>query len=267
LRPLLCAAAAAAACWAALPSPASFAARSFVAAPALFRRRSDPAARTCRRFFEKLNPDYWRKENFICEALDSYLPPAKKGALLKVVEIEPEDARYWVYLKPLDKGYYIEEVSAVGSTIDDMDDGALGRMKEAATSIGAKCNFVAWRKSHWPFGVQKGSIDIMFIADGTIKRLGPRLENALRQARLSLKKQGRFFFIANEEDEKCLRALMENDFNGRSVMDQFGFKIVTSVREFGLSVGYMQKQQKSVPISLRDEMAPKPSRPKRPRAY
>jgi len=248
-----------------------------VSAPVRFRRREAPAARTRRRFFEKVTgtlekftPDYWRRENFLCEALDSYLPPAKKKALLRVMEIEPEDAKYWAYLKPLERGWYIDEFLAVGKSVDELDQGS---MRDAAKGIGASCELLSWRKASNVFpDVKKESIDIALISDGAIKRLGSRLENALRNTRKVMKPNGRFFFVMSQEDEDILGGSMEKDFSGSSPMDKYGYEIMTSKREFGLTVGYMKKKANTLPITQRAQTPAaggfaKPRSQRRPRPY
>jgi len=245
-----------------LQSQCSSEATNFVASVRL--RGRHPTARTPRRFFEKLTPKYWMRETFVCNFLDENLPQARPKALLKVLEIEPSDAKYWQYLKPLEPKWYIDECFAVGSDIDDLEDGTLRGMKDAANGIGAKCSFIAWRKPHWPFGVEKASIDMMLLSDGAITRLGPRLENAMQHARAALKKSGRFYFIVNEEDEEALGGRMELEFDGTSIMDQYGFEIVTSKRDHDLAVGYMKQRGAAGPGAAGGRG---PLRPTRGRAY
>jgi len=219
-----------------------------------------PAARTRRRFFEKiapafeaLTPDYWRKQNFVCDALDSYLPPARKKAKLKVLDVEPVDARYWAYLKPIDRGWYIDEVIVVGGGIMNLDGGTTKSMADAAGGLSARFEILQWRAPTTPFGLKLQSIDIVLLSDGAIKRLGSRLENALKNTRRVLKDQGRVLYVADEEDERALGAPMEKDFSGASPMAKYGFEIVTTKRDCGLAVGYMKKRQATAPVVSRGQ--------------
>jgi len=204
------------------------------------------AALVGRRFFQNtwVDPGYWQKQVFVCEAFMSILPKPKKKAKLRVLEIEPVDGKFLSYLKPNDPDWYVEEYVAIGQNMWEFESDQINSIKREALALGAAPRFQSWTGTQ-KWKLLNGCVDMALLADGSITRLGKLQEAALMEIKRVLKPDGRLYFVTNEDDEQRLGGRFELGLQG-SLLAKAGFELIAAKRsDFGLTAGYLRKKQLS----------------------
>jgi len=204
-----------------------------------------------RRLFQNtwVDPGYWQKQFFVCEALDPMLPKMSKLTRklnMTVVEINPIDAKYVNFLKPTDttdkNAWYLDHCHFIGSNVG-VDGSNEQNLKKEMMALGAQAYFQLWNKPTQKWNLMKRAVDMVLLSDGATTSLGPLLESALLEARRVLKDAGRFYIVANHEDELCLGGSFENGLMG-SVVDKCGFELIAAKRgDCGVVVGCIMKKK------------------------
>lgn len=196
-----------------------------------------------RRFFQSFLPGSltWNREAFVCKVLDDYLPKPKPKSSLTALELEPEDGRYWAYLRPPGCKWYLDRVIALGTEMENMPDGILDSMAQQANGIFSKAVFLSWKPPS-PFGVPKGSLDFVLMADGAPARLGSRLARAMAEVEKALKPGGRLFIAADETDERLLGMRLDVGWEPKtnSAMANLKLKLVASQRDDNAELVFAQ---------------------------
>ncbi|CAE8665202.1 unnamed protein product [Polarella glacialis] len=206
-----------------------------------------------RHFFKGsfLDPVGYQRDAHVCESLDNWLPNPPRKTKLLAMELEPVNSRYWSFLKPTECRWILDKFVVFGREIDQLDEKVTGEFRASAGGLGAKLMEVTWKKAGLPtqFG-KTGIIDMGLISDGTMARLARErsgvagVEASLRKMHQALKTTGRFYFVADEEDEKALGGTflgaLDVGFEA-AVLKRIGFEVVASSRNHGLVVGYMVK--------------------------
>lgn len=194
---------------------------------------------TQRRFIDLrdslLDPDYWRKTWFISAFFEKVLPrymdsnPLYKGKYY-VVDVEPAEAKYAMYVKAQENDWYLEDYTVVGEDATAINSDRKDRIKTAVEVAGGRLKFSNWRpNARWSLAAQ--STDLAFLCEGALARLGrDRLKAALRELRRILKKKtGRLVMLLTPEDEDVLSGDINNGYRG-TVLDKSGFKLVKAER-------------------------------------
>ncbi|CAL1149235.1 unnamed protein product [Cladocopium goreaui] len=205
-----------------------------------------------RRFFGSLlDPSSFQRETFVCETLDRWLPSPPPKSSMVALEIEPESSRYWPYLRPADCKWYMDRIYVVGELYGErLQKKEMQEMAATAEGMGASLRALAWRKAGIPSEVKPGSIDMGLMADGAFTALGPKkTEAALKRMYIMLKNSGRFYIVANEQDEKmALRGQLDIGFEPE-VLLKLGWQIRASKRDHGLVVAYLTKRRRAKPAA------------------
>ncbi|CAE7618256.1 unnamed protein product [Symbiodinium necroappetens] len=191
-----------------------------------------------------LDPSDWQRDSFVGEALSLWLPSYPPKTEVVALEVEPSSDRYWSYLKPEKCKWYMDKIVAVGEKVGDLEERTLMFMKATANDMGADFQALTWKKAGVPAEIQLGSIDIGLMSDGTFTELGAKgTEAALRRMFLMLKNSGRFFVIANTDDEQFgFREQLVLGFEP-AVLKRVGWQIQAAKRDNGVVVAYLAKRR------------------------
>ncbi|CAJ1331579.1 unnamed protein product, partial [Effrenium voratum] len=193
-----------------------------------------------------MDPSAWQRDQFVCETLDGWLPSVPPKTSLVALEIEPLSSRYWPYLRPADCKWYMDKIFAVGELITTrIEEKAAKEMKATAEGMRAKLEVIEWKKRGLPIEVKPGSVDLGLMADGAFQALGPkRTEAALKRMHIMLKNSGRFYIVANQQDEQFGFRGDKLDLGFEpELLRKLGWQIRSSKRDHGLVVAYLCKRR------------------------
>ncbi|CAE7414955.1 eryA [Symbiodinium natans] len=192
-----------------------------------------------RRFFgDLLDPSVWERDSFVADSMSPWLPSYPPRTEVVALEVEPSSGRYLSFLRPENCKWYMEKVVIVGENLGELDGRTLEVMKRTASEMGAGFEALPWKKAGVPPQIKLGSVDIGLMSDGACAKLGAKgTEAALRRMFLMLKNSGRFFIIANSDDEQIgFREQLVLGFEP-AVLKKIGWQIQAAKRDNGVVVG------------------------------
>mmetsp|Transcript_27981 Transcript_27981/g.80188 ORF Transcript_27981/g.80188 Transcript_27981/m.80188 type:complete len:348 (+) Transcript_27981:42-1085(+) len=182
---------------------------------------------------------------FLAESFEMFLPKGKKGAMLRMVEIDPGPpvkGKYISLMSPADRRWYLDNYIAVGPDLDPTKKvDAIENQGKVAT---CKVEYVRWDSPKQEMGISKGHADMVLMSEGAAHRLKGKglLAGALREAKRILKPKGRFYLVMDKKDEIALEGTAQASLVG-SLLDRAGFAVGNARGNGDLSIAYAMKKK------------------------
>lgn len=217
------------------------------------------------------NPGWVDRQMFIAQTLEGILPKARPKTELKAVVLEPPKGKsYCAYLKPASGQWYLGEYYAITYSDEISSEAAKLEIIKDVRVQGVSGYFQTMLSANSRWEIPPSSIDMVMICDGGLVRMQSQanIEAALREAKKALKPGGRFYIIADAEDQKLIRGGEFATGLVGTLFDEVGFELVLARQgsnfDKDIVVGYMRKKG----LKLKDEgEQKKPPKPRGPRGF